>query len=162
MLTSLPILTFALAILLAGAGLVLAFFPRVPAVLLSFGAMLFARASGMLAFTSGQLWFWGVAAAIAAGLAYLAQPRLPRTCVYYIVGGALAGALVGLVIGYTAAVILASATGAFFAGMAFARTPAGRAAGPSATRLDVLAPVGLPAVVNFSIIMMLFAQLLHS
>lgn len=157
---ALPIITLSAATLLAGAGIVLAFFPRIPASPVSFAAMLVAAWSGLVAFDSSQLWFWGVAAFIAAGIGYLA-PGLPdRQCRLYTVGGALVGSLVGLVGGTVAWVILASAAGAFLGFMAYGRTPRGQASGVGLSQVDRLAAAGLPAVVNFSMVMLIFAQLI--
>lgn len=145
---------------LSGAGLVLAFFPRIPAVILSFAAMLVAALSGLVIFTPAQLWFWGIAAVIAAAIGRMTYDRSQRTVSYYIAGGALVGALVGLVLATVAAVIVASAAGAFLGLLAWSRTPAGRGSGISGS-LGMLASAGLPAVVNFSMIMLIFAQLLQ-
>lgn len=161
MLTTLPVITLSAAMLLAGIGIVLAFFRRLPAPLVSFAAMLVAWFSGMVSFTSGQLWFWGVAALIASGISYLVPPVPDSQCRLYTAGGALVGAVIGLVGGTTAWVIIASALGAFFAFTAYCRTPRGAAAGLSAGRVDVLAGVALPAVVNFSMVMLIFAQLIN-
>lgn len=146
--------------LLCGAGVVLAFFRRVPAVAVSYAAMIVAALSGLVAFSSAQLWFWGAATLIAVGIGYLTQPSAEGAPRYYIAGGALVGALVGLVLSTVAAVIVASAAGAFLGLMAWSRTPAGRMQ-RGADTLNTLASAGLPAVVNFAMVMLIFAQLLN-
>ncbi len=161
MILSLPIITLSAATLLAGIGLVLAFFPRIPAAVISFIAMVVGASGGMIAFGADQLWFWGIAALIAAGISYMVPAPPGRAPLYYTVGGALVGALIGLLLSTSAAVILASLGGAFLGFAAYSRTPAGRSAGFSITRIDALAALALPAVVDFSIIMLIFAQLLH-
>lgn len=153
-------MTLSAATLLSGAGLVLAFFPRIPAVIVSYAAMLVAALSGLVVFSSAQLWFWGVATLIAAAIGWMTHSPSRGATAYYIVGGALVGALVGLVLSTVAAVILASAAGAFLGLMAWSRTPAGRVAGTGGS-LNLLASAGLPAVVNFSMVMLIFAQLLQ-
>lgn len=157
---ALPLITLSAASLLAGAGLVLAFFPRFPAALVSFAAMLVAHFSGLVTFDSTQLWFWGIAAAMGAGIAWLVPGSGDRQCRLYTVGGALVGALVGLVGGTVAWVVIASAAGAFLGFVAYSRTPRGHMAGVSITSFDRMAALGLPAVVNFSIVMLIFAQLI--
>lgn len=154
-------MTLSAATLLSGAAIVLAFFPRVPAVLVSFAAFLTAALSGLVAFTGEQLWFWGAASVIAAAIGLMTYTRDGRTARMYIVGGALAGSLVGLVLATVAAVIVSSAAGAFLGLMAFSRTPGGRVSGIGAANAGFLASAGLPAVVNFSMVMLIFAQLLQ-
>lgn len=156
----LPVLTLCVATLLAGAGAVLAFFRRTPAAAVSFAAMLVAALSGLVVFDSGSLWFWGCAAVIAAIIPY-AAPVADSQARLYTVGAALAGSAVGLVGGTVAWVVLGAAAGAFLGFFAYTRTPRGVRAGASLSRLDILAALGLPAVVNFSIIMLIFAQLIQ-
>lgn len=157
---ALPVLTLAAATLLAGGALVMAFFKRMPAVALSYIAMLVAAGSGMVAFVASTLWFWAAATAIALAIEYLADDTVGRGHRCYIAGGALAGALVGLVIGSKAAVIVAAAAGAFLGYEAYRRTPAGRDIDAPWQAAGTFAAVALPVVVNFSITMLIFSQLL--
>jgi len=159
MLLSMPLITLCAAAMLAGVGAVLAFGRRVPATPVTFVAMAVACASGMTALDAGTLWFWGVAAMIAAGIDYLVPVRPTAACRAYSVGGALVGACVGLVAGTAAWVTVASAAGAMLGYIAFSRTPRGIAAG--GMQWPALAAVALPAVVNFSMLMIIFAQLLR-
>lgn len=162
MILALPVITLSAATLLAGAGIVLAFFPRIPAALLSFAAMLVATLSGMVTFDSTQLWFWGVAALMAGGISWLVPALNDVQGRCYTVGAALVGALVGLLGGTAAWVIIASAAGAFLGYLAYSRTPRGIAAGIAVSRMERLAALALPAVVNFSMVMLIFAQLIMS
>lgn len=98
--------------------------------------------------------FWGIAIAIVVALG-LILPRAvtaSRLGVTYIVMGALAGMLVGLALSH-AAMIIGSVAGALLGGVAFARTPAGKALTfPSARFWNYLCAKGLPAVISFAII----------
>ncbi len=161
MILSTPIITFAAATLLCGASLVLAFFRRVPAAVVSFLAMIIAGMSRLVVFSSSQYWFWGIAVAIACCIQYLSDAaKSGSTSRNYIVGGALAGSVIGLALGTQASVIVAAAIGGLLGFEAFRRTPSGKAM-PRASRLNELASICLPAVVNFSILMLIFAQLIQ-
>lgn len=98
--------------------------------------------------------FWGVAIAIIVALGFI-LPRAvtsSRVGVTYIVMGALAGMLVGLALSH-AAMIIGSVIGALLGGVAFARTPAGKALTfPSPRFWNYLCAKGLPAVISFAII----------
>ena len=155
MLLSMPVMMLCVAAVLAGAGAVFAFARRIPAPLVTFAGLAVAAFSGMTAFGSGSLWFWGMAALIASGIAYLEPVPAPRAMRIYTVAGALAGAFVGLVAGTQTWVIVASAAGAVLGRLAYARTPRGAS---GALRRDALAAVALPAVVNFSMLMLILAQ----
>ena len=160
MTATLSIITLSVAALLLGMALVLAFFPRVPVAVLSFSAMFVASLSGMVAFTVWQMCFWAVATVIASFIAWMDNSCRSRAEHTYIVCGALVGAVLGLAIGSEAAVIMAAAAGGFLGFEAFRRTPSGRNSMPLASNLNAFAAVCLPAVVNFSILMLIFAQLI--
>lgn len=157
-----PVITLCAAAVLAGAGAVLAFFNRMPAAILTFLALLAGEWSGMMAPGSDSLWFWGAAALIASGIAWLVPPVPVRAARLYTVCGALTGAVLGLLAGTTAWVIVASASGAVLGWMAFSRTPGGKALGASPVQWDAIAALGLPAVVNFAMLMLFFSQLIHA
>lgn len=159
MLTMMPIAILSAASLLGGAAIVMAFFKRMPAAAVAFLAMLVAWSSGLVAFAPSQLWFWGAAVAIALGIQYAVGSVMSRQRALYTVGGTLAGTVLGLAFGSEAAVIVAGAVGAFLGYGAYGHTPAGRRSG-ELRRIDAFAAVALPALVNFSIIMLIFAQLL--
>lgn len=162
MILILPIATLSVATLLAGAALVMAFFRRMPAVLPAYAAMVVAQMSDMIIFTSGTLWFWGAAAAIALAIQYMVRPTASRTRQLYTVGASLAGAVIGLAVGTRAAVIIAAAAGAFLGYAAYGRTPAGRMSARPHGSADDMAATALPAVVNFSMLMLIFAQLIQA
>lgn len=157
--TMMPITILSIASLLGGAALFMTFLKRMPAAAVAFLAMIVANTSGLVSFTANQLWFWGAAAAIAIAIQYIAGSNMPRQRALYTIGGALAGAVLGLAFGSEAAVIIAGAVAAFLGYEAYGRTPAGRRHHHH-RHLDAFAAVALPALVNFSIIMLIFAQLL--
>lgn len=159
----LPLATLSAAALLSGAALVMAFFRRMPAVAVAYLSMVIASMSGMVAICGSQYWFWGVAAAIALGIEYLAPVRCQRGRALYTVGGSLAGAAIGLALGTQASVIIGSAVAAFLGYFAWGRTPAGRRslASSPAIHIEEFAAIALPAVVNFAILMLIFAQLIQ-
>lgn len=94
--------------------------------------------------------FWGIAALIAVGVNFM----LPRevACSRIGMGYVAAGALVGLVVGLLlneAAMIIGAVLGAVAGGIAFSRTPAGRAVDfPSSRFLNYICAKGLPAVIT--------------
>lgn len=162
MLAMIPLAILAIASLLGGAAMIMAFFRRLPAVVVAFASMIVASLSDMIVFTANQLWFWGIAAAIALAIEYTVRPPQSNTRAIYTVAGALAGAVIGLAMGTEAAVIIASVVGSLLGYMAYGMTPAGRKEGSVRPALDDLASVALPAVVNFSILMLIFAQLVNN
>ncbi|MDE6395020.1 MAG: hypothetical protein K2K77_06735 [Duncaniella sp.] len=98
--------------------------------------------------------FWAVAIAIVVTLGFILPKAVTasRLGVTYIVMGALAGMLVGLALSH-AAMIIGSVIGALLGGVAFARTPAGKALTfPSPRFWNYLCAKGLPAVISFAII----------
>lgn len=155
-----PLAILSAATLLGGAAIMMAFFKRMPAVALAFAAMLVASVSGFVTFTADQLWFWGVATAIALGIQYLGSGAISRQRSLYTTGATLVGTVLGLTLGTEAAVIIAGAVAAFLGYEAYGRTPAGRRHANGHRHLDAFATVALPALVNFSIIMLIFSQLL--
>ena len=155
-----PVAVLAFAAVFAGAALVMSFFERLPAVAVAFAAMSVATFSGLATFSGSQLWFWGVAVVIALAIQY-AVPTSAGLRRYYTTGGALAGAAVGLALGSQSAVIVSGVAGAFLGYEAFALTPAGRRTHVRRVDINDLAATALPAVVNLSIIMLIYAQLLQ-
>lgn len=146
--------------MLSGIALVMAFFRRLPAVAVAYAAMLTASLSGVAYFTSGELSFWGAAALIALLINYCVPGRIAKGRRLYTVGATAVGAVIGMAIGSQNAVIIASACGALLGYMAWGKTPAGRRSTPTGRPLDELASTGLPAVVNFSILTLIFARLM--
>ena len=158
-----PILTLCAATLVAGAALVLSFVPRLPAALCAFVALVISHFSGLTIYGGQDLAFWGIASAIVAAISVVSwrdkAPAYARAVQAYMAGGALVGAAIGLALTTMAAVIVASAVGAFMGLEAFRRTPRGREC-VSLKPLDVMAAIGLPLVINDSIIMLILSQLL--
>ncbi len=161
MIAMIPMLTLSAAALLCGAALVLAFFRRMPASAVAYISIIVAALSGMVAFTSSQYWFWGVATVIALVITYAVPRESSKARRIYTVGGALAGAVIGLASGTQAAVIIGGAIGAFLGYEAYGMTPAGRKELRPRGSVDEFAALALPAVVNFSMVMIIFAQLLE-
>lgn len=158
---SVSILLLMVAAILAGGAIVMAFLRGSVAVLVAFAAMVVAHLSGMAAVGGSELWFWGCAAVIAAVAQHFAVAIPPRQLERYAAGGALAGAVTGLAIGSRAAIIVAAAIAAVLAAMAWKRTPAGKAFRSRLSPL-LLATVGLCPIVNFTIIMLILAQIISS
>lgn len=158
--SSAPIILIAVASLLVGAAVVMAFMRRMPAAAAAFAAMAVAGMSGPVDFTASQLWFWGIAAAISEGIRYLSdEPTVTERC--YVAGGALVGSIVGLTMGSQAAVIVGAAIGALLGSAARAMGPAGsRNDGERRIFTRTYSAAALPAVVTFSMAMLIFAQLL--
>ena len=158
-----PILTLCAATLVAGVALVLSFVRGVPAALCAYLAMVISHFSGLTVYDGQVFVFWGVAAAIVTAICVVtrgdATPAYARPVQAYMAGGALVGAAIGLALTTMAAVIVASAVGAFLGLEAFRRTPRGREC-VSLKPLDVMAATGLPLVINDSIIMLILSQLL--
>lgn len=158
-----PIVILCAATLLAGVAAVLGFVPRLPAAVCAYMSMLAASASGVADFSGAQLGFWAAATAIVVIIWIVRRPLTmadERHIQAYIAGGSLAGGIVGLAISTVAAVIISAAAGAFLGMIAFTRTPRGRAAAGHFQAVDTYAAVGLPAIVNYTIIMLILAQLL--
>lgn len=141
------------------------FIPRLPASLFGYAAMWLCRWGGIAYFSNETMLFWGVAAAIATGIPCMLPRQIARSRVglTFIAGGALAGAAVGISANSMAAVIVGSACGALFGGMAFANTQAGRQVltFPSKKFFNYLAAKGLPAVVALAMAAACIAQLVN-
>ncbi|MGM9853467.1 MAG: hypothetical protein ACI30N_05825 [Muribaculaceae bacterium] len=130
------------------------FEPRLPAVLPAYAAMWLCRIDGIGLFSNGMLAFWGLASAIALAISYLVPRKViySRVGVGYINGGALVGAIVGMLSNTMAGVIVGSAAGMLFGGIAYTRTMAGSEIMrfPSHHFFNYLCAKGLPAVVALS------------
>lgn len=99
--------------------------------------------------------FWGVAMVIVLGLEFI----LPRTVTRsrlglpYICVGSLAGVFAGLALSSHAALIIGAVAGAALGGIAYGRTPAGRALEfPSPKFINYLCAKGLPIAVAMSMV----------
>lgn len=143
-----------LGALLLSAAVVLLFKPLLPASLAAYASLWMFQWSGVLAFPSSMMLFWGVATLIVLGLDRLLPTEITRGVDGrgYICGGALVGMIVGMLMS-SAGIILGAVLGAFFGAMAYSRTPVGKALSfPSAGFLRFLCARGLPAVVTMSMV----------
>ena len=130
------------------------FVPRLPAVLPGYAAMWLCRLGGIGIFSNDTLIFWGVATLIALGITY----TIPRNVAYsrvgvgFIGGGALVGAVLGMLTNTMAGIIVCSAAGVLMGGIAYTRTPAGRGIMqfPSRRFFNYLGAKGLPSIVALS------------
>ncbi|NBH91588.1 hypothetical protein [Duncaniella muris] len=99
--------------------------------------------------TVSTLIFWGIATVIVVVLSFMLPKSISgsRRGLGYIAGAALAGAMTGLVISH-AWMIIGGVAGAILGGIAYSKTPAGKALGfPSSKFLNYLCAKGLPAVI---------------
>lgn len=154
------ILTIAGALALTAA-VVLMFRPWPWAALVAYAGLWLMVWSGHIVLSPAQLVFWGVAAALVAGINFLlpAEVVASRRGVAYIAGAALAGTLVGM-LASGAGMIVGSVVGAACGALAYSRTPSGRdIVFPSRPWLNYLAAKGLPAVVTCCIIGIVVALL---
>ncbi len=138
------------ASLLLATSVVLAFLPSRWSVVTAWAGLLLTGIGSGVDIGVTIYIFWGVAAAIVMALSYLLPPDITRSTRGngYIVGAALAGALVGLVLSH-AGMIVGAVLGAFCGAMAYSRTPAGTTlAFPSGKFLNYLCAKGLPAVIT--------------
>lgn len=143
-----------LAIILAVAGLILAFRYPIASAVAGYAAVVCAcvgDAGGEFAVSANVLLFWGVAAVIVLGLSMLnsGNPMLTRLPLAYATAGTAVGAVLGLCFSHTAAAVTAgSALGAFLGSLAFTRTPSGAVLRKARhAYIDYLCGAGLPAVV---------------
>lgn len=104
--------------------------------------------------SDGLMTFWGIATLIALGINYMLpfQVATSRLGMGYIVGGALCGTLLGLVVVSQAATICGIALGCLLGGIAYSRTPRGRIMNfPSHRFFNYILAKGLPLTVVMSI-----------
>lgn len=137
-------------VLLLATGVVLAFVPKGwSAPVAWIGLWLLCLGDAVQASWSTLL-FWGMAALIAWGITILLPKAVANSKmgVGYIVGAALAGTLVGMLMN-NAGMIVGSVAGAFCGALAFSRTPGGRTMKfPSCPFFNYLCAKGLVAVVT--------------
>ena len=133
------------------AALVLLFHPwKVVAAIPAFLGMVLLHLSYFIAVKTSTFLFWGVATALVAGLAYMSPPGEPdgqRASNLYIGSSAIAGCLLGMIVG-ARIMVLGVVIGAFVGQLAYSRTPAGRwMQQPVATFAQYFAAKCLPAIV---------------
>lgn len=146
-----------LAAIISLVAVVTAFFRRMPAAAVAYAGMLVSLCGGGL-LLPGQLWFWGIAAAIVTVNQYLSDTPPVAALRFYTVGGALAGTAVGAAFGSVASLTVCGAAGAFLGFEAFRRTPAGYMNATVARRLMMFADVAIPAAITFFIAAITLAQ----
>lgn len=133
-------------LLLAGLGLVFA--SNRYGIIVVYTGLCVAAAKASLP-TVSTLIFWGIATVIVVILSFMLPKSISgsRRGLGYIAGAALAGAMTGLVISH-AWMIIGGVVGAILGGIAYSKTPAGKALGfPSSKFLNYLCAKGLPAVI---------------
>ena len=112
--------------------------------------MVLLHASYFISVKTGTFLFWGAATALVAGLAYMSPPGEPdgqRASNLYIGASAIAGCLLGIIVG-ARIMVLGVVLGAFVGQLAYSRTPAGRwMSQPVATFAQYFAAKCLPAIV---------------
>ena len=147
--TILITLTYILAI----AGIIAMFVPRIPSVVASCAALVCAHFAGAVYVDAKILIYWSIATAIILALRILQPtPRIAATSRWYIALGAIAGAFVGYSIAPTASsIIISSAIAAFLGAVIYMRTPKAQTNPlPSGQFIQFICATGLPAVVSAS------------
>ena len=134
--------------------LVLMMMPRWQAAALAFAGLLMLHWSYFIAVRPSYLVFWGVAAAMVTGIGYM-SPRGEidgnRMSNVYLGAAALAGALLGMIVG-ARFMVLGVILGTIVGQIAYMRTPAGRWLRESrATAVRYFMAKGLPAIVTMAI-----------
>ena len=140
-----------LGIAMLAVSLVLLFRPwRLVAAIPAFVGMLLLHLSYFIAVKTGTFIFWGTATALVAGLAYVSpagEPDGQRASNLYIATSAIAGCLLGMIVG-ARIMVLGVVLGAFVGQLAYSRTPAGRwMSHPVGTFAQYFAAKCLPAIV---------------
>ena len=128
--------------------------PHIPAVIPAYGGLWLLQWSGMMAFPSVMMSYWGIMAVVVIIIvSMLPQPVVKATRgMAHITVGAVAGMLIGATIGY-APMIVGAFAGAFAGCMVFVRTPKGKALGLLTSRfVQYFCAKGLPVVVTVSIL----------
>ncbi len=144
-----------LGIACLAAALLFVLWPRFVASIAAFAGMVLLHLSYFIMVPTQYLLFWGVAAAMVAGIAYLSpkgEPDGKRSSNLYLGLGAIAGALLGLIVG-PRIMVLGVVLGTFMGLMMYSRTPHGRWLKPA--RRDYwqyFAAKGLPVIVAVAII----------
>lgn len=153
-----------ITLILSLAAVAAMFFPRIPAVLAAYAALVCAHFAGAVFVTPKVLIFWGVASAIVLGLRAIQPPALAaeRRGSRYVALAAIVGVVLGFVLSPTSAtVITGGVVGAFFGAMAFNLSPAGpRMPLASTPFFEYLGAKGLPAVVTAAMAAIAVASLL--
>lgn len=116
-----------LGILCLAAAIILVLWPRFPAAIPAYAGLLMLHFSYFILVPASYLTFWGVAAMIVAGLAYMSpqgEPDGRKSSNIYIGLGATAGALLGIIVG-ARVMVLGIIIGALVGQFMYSRTPHG-------------------------------------
>ena len=144
-----------IAILLFGLAVGFTVYPRYYAPLCAYAGLLALHMSYSIYVSTPYLWFWAVSAVIAATIYRLVpegEPDGRRVSNVYITLGAIAGAMLGILV-EPRLMVLGTIVGTALGVMAYSSTPAGVWLRTSwRTLAQYYAAKGLPAVVTISII----------
>lgn len=152
-----------LGILLIGVAIILAYLSKWEAPAVAFAAIILGKISGMAEVTASTLTFWGIAALIAVLICLLLpnEVRNSRAGLAFFCTGALAGALIGLILNSSAAIIIGCSVGVILSAFAFGNMKAGKQMGfPSKKFFNYLLAKGLPVIVTFSMSALMMAWLM--
>lgn len=150
--------------MLVALDLVVLFWQRFPAGVLTFCALVLSVAAGAVRMPVLNVALWGVTAAVLVALYYMLPRNIARSRVGvpFIAEGAIAGALVGLLLNSMTGVIICSAVGALLGAVVYARTPRGQALGfPSRKFFNYFAAKAFGAVTVCSLATLLINNLLQ-
>lgn len=139
------------------------FVPRLPAPMAAYAAMWSAQLSGFMLFSRGTLIFWGIAVVLVVANHYMLPGYIRNSGrgVAYVAAGALAGMAVGLTMYRPATIIGGAVAGALVGGVAYARTSRGKVLEfPTVKFFNYLGAKGIPAVMVASMIGLIIAGLI--
>ena len=142
-----------ISIVLTVVAVVLSYYSTVYSSVVAFLGLCCAGLMPQVALPANTYIFWGVAMLIVVALGYVLPPSVTRSRLgmAYIAGASLAGMLAGLSLSH-AAMITGAFAGALLGGVAFAKTPKGKALEfPTSKFFNYLCAKGLPVVITMSI-----------
>lgn len=158
------ILCIIISAMLVAFDIVMLFLQRIPAGVLTFCALVLSVATGTVHMATLNVVLWGVTVAMLVGLFYMLPRNIARSRVGvpFITEGAIAGALVGLLLNSMAGVIICSAAGALLGAAVYSRTPKGAMlAFPSRKFFNYFAAKAFGAVTVCSLATLLLNNLLQ-
>lgn len=156
------ILLFAFGCVLVACGIFFSFKPILPSSIFTFGGLLVSHFSGLMTFDSNTLWFWGVSSVFVVMLYMLLPREVSRSGrgQWYLALGALAGAMIGVVLGKMIWLTVATAVGVALGALMFARTSNARDMADDQKKLfNYFLAKGLPLTINFCMLGIFLAQL---
>lgn len=158
------ILCIVISCLLVAIDVVLLFLQRLPVGVLTFCALALSVATGAVHMATLNVVLWGVTVAMLVALFYMLPRNIAcsRVGVPFIAEGAIAGALIGLLLNSMVGVITCSAVGALLGAVVFARTPGGKVLGfPTRKFFNYFAAKAFGAVTMCSLATLLLNNLLQ-